>query len=269
MIASANMPSWDIVQLRPVVRRVAAIPAAAIIALLAVGCGATHPGPHRATVGTCFSFGVRAIRQQLIVTKVPPACAGLSHAQVNIALARAVRAAVGPRPKAAQRKAAEHESKYLADLFATIPPPRAEPVTSSPRQPSAGQPLQFAALGAWLATATAGAYLLAGWLGAARGRRSRPPSVLIGHASLAITGLGIWTAFLVTNLPELAWFAVGAILVVAGLGMATLVTGLPDPQAAGGTPAGRPTVQVLVIVGHGMLATAAILLVLLAAVGAG
>ena len=263
------MPPWDTAQLRPVALRVAAIPAAAIIALLAVGCGATHPGPHRATIGTCFSFGVRAIQQQLIVTTVPPACAGISHEQVNIALARAVRAAVGPRPKAAQREAAERESKYLAGLFTSIGPPRAEPVTASSQQPSADQPLQFAALGAWLATATAGAYLLAGWVGAARRRRSRPPSVLLGHASVAIAGLGIWTAFLATNVPELAWLAVGAILVVAGLGMATLVTGLPDPRAAGGTAAGRPTVQVLVIVGHGILATAAILLVLLAAVGAG
>ena len=113
-------------------------------------------------------------------------------------------------------------------------------MTSSPQQPSADQPLQFAALGAWLAAATAGAYLLAGWIGAARRRRSRPPSVLIGHASLAIAGLAIWTAFLVTNLPQLAWLAVGATLVVAGLGIATLVTGLPDPQAAGGAQtAGR------------------------------
>ena len=262
------MPSWDIVQLGPVARRVAPIPVAAIIALLAIGCGAAHQGPHRATVGTCFSFGVRAIQQQLIVTKVPTACAGLSHEQVNVALARAVRAAVGPRPKAAQRRAAERESKYLAGLFVTIGPPRAEPVTASPQQLSADQPLQFAALGAWLATATAGAYMLAGWVGAARRRRSRPASVLIGHASVAIAGLGIWTAFLVTNVPELAWLAVGTILVVAGLGMATLVTGLPDPQASGGTAAGRPNVQVLVIVGHGILATAAILLVLLAAVGA-
>jgi hypothetical protein len=263
------MPTWDTAQIRPVAPRVAAIPAAVIIALLAVGCGATHPGPHRATVGTCFSFGVRAIQQRLIVTKVPPACAGLGHEQVNIALARALRAAVGPRPKAAQRRAAERESKYLADLFATVPPPRAEPVTATPQQPSADQPLQFAAVGAWLATATAGAYLLAGWVGAARRRRSRPAPVVIGHASLAIAGLGIWAAFLVTSVPWLAWLAVGAILVVAGLGMATLVTGLPDPRAGGRTAAGRPTAQVLVIVGHGMMATAAILLVLLAAIGAG
>jgi hypothetical protein len=92
---------------------------------------------------------------------------------------------------------------------------------------------------------------------------------VIGHASLAIAGLGTWTAFLVTSVPALAWLAVGAILVVAGLGMATLVTGLPDPRAGGRTAAGRPTVRVLVIVGHGMMATAAILLVLLAAIGAG
>jgi hypothetical protein len=241
-----------------------------MIALLAVSCSATRPGPYRATVGTCFSFGVRAIQQQLTVTQVPRACAGLSDEQVNIALARAVRAAVGPRPKATERRTAEREGKYLEDLFTTVPPPRPESLTAAPQQPSAQLPLQFAALGAWLATAAAGGYLLAGWVAGARRRRSgrgaRPPAVLIAHAGLAIAGLALWTGFLAADAAALAWLAVGVILVVAGLGMATLITGLPDPQAR--APAGS-TAAVPVIALHGALATAAILLVLLAAVGAG
>lgn len=58
----------DTVKLPPVALRVAAIPAVAIIALLAVGCGATQPGPYRATAGTCSSFGVRAIQERRTVT---------------------------------------------------------------------------------------------------------------------------------------------------------------------------------------------------------
>jgi hypothetical protein len=244
---------------------------AALAVLPAASCGAAQPGPYRATVSSCFAFGVRAIEQRLTVTELPRACAGLSHEQVNLALARALRAAVGPRPKAAARRAAERESKYLGDLFAAVPPPRPEPATVTPQQ-SASRPLQFAALGAWLATATAGSYLLVGWIAAARRRKprhaARPPAVLIAHAGLAIAGLGIWTAFLAAGAVVLAWLAIAMILLVAGLGMATLVTGLPEPQSAGARSA-RPTAQVLVIGAHGALATVAILLVLLAAIGAG
>jgi hypothetical protein len=205
------------------------------------------------------------------VTNVPRACAGLSHEQLNIALARAVRAAVGPRPKAAERWAAEQESKYLEGLFTTVLPPSPAPLSAAPRQPYADRPLQLAALGGWLATAAAGSYLLVRWVAAGRrrghGRASRgAPTVLIAHASLAVSGLGIWTAFLSAGIADLAWLAVGLILVVAGLGMATLVTGLPEPRAGG---SGRPAAQVLAAGLHGVLATLAILLVLLAAVGAG
>jgi hypothetical protein len=277
---------------------------AALAVLLAAGCGIAHGAHYRATVQSCFSFGVHAIQRRLIVTHVPRACAGLSRAQVNISLARAVRAAAGPQPKAPARKAAERESKYLEDLFATVPPPRSGPLTAIPHQPTTTKPLQFAALGAWLATAAVGGYLLASWVAGARRRRSghtaRPPGVLIAHAALATAGLALWVAFLAASAVALAWLAVAVILVVAGLGMATLITGLPDPQAAvlagssaaagatstarppysvrsatavrsesGSAPARAPTTAVLVIAVHGALATAAILLVLLAAIGTG
>lgn len=239
------------------------VPAALVILVIA-GCGAAQPG--RATVGSCFTFGVRAIQDHLIVTRIPRACAGLSHEQVDVALGRAVHAAVGPLAKAPERRAAERDSKYLERLFTTLPQPRAEPVSVTGQQQSASGPVQFAALGAWLAAATAGSYMLASWVGLARRPRTRPPAVLIAHASLAIAGLGIWAAFLAAGTDVLAWLAVGLILVIAGLGMATLVTGLPDPRAAA---AAGPAPQVAVIVLHGVLATVAILFVLLGAVGAG
>jgi hypothetical protein len=80
----------------------------------------------------------------------------------------------------------------------------------------------------------------------------------------------------------LAWIAVGLILPVAGLGMATLVAALPEPAASGRpaspglslatrmaeTAPARVRMPVTVIAVHGVLATATILLVLLAAIGA-
>lgn len=244
----------------------AAMVLAAPAMLLIAACGAAQPS--RATVGSCFAFGVRAIQTRTVVNRVPSACAGLSRAQINIALGRAVRAAIAPQSKAAERQAAVRDSKYLEHLFTTQQPPRPEPVTGASPPQAASQSLQFAALAAWLATAGAGGYLLTKWLAAGRRRGTRrgPPAVLLAHAGLAISGLAIWAAFLVADVVVLAWLAVAVILVVAGLGMATLVTGLPDPQAAG---SGRPAQHVLVIVLHGALATTTILFVLLAAIGAG
>ena len=103
-------------------------------------------------------------------------------------------------------------------------------------------------------------------------------------------------------MPALAWTAVGLTLVIAGLGLATLVTGLPEPAestaaepaapadqahadlagAAGGDAAGpalatraaalaapaKVRMPWTVIAAHGVLATATIMLVLLAAIGA-
>jgi manganese efflux pump family protein len=100
----------------------------------------------------------------------------------------------------------------------------------------------IAALIAWLVTAGSGAYVLGSWFarggtlrrgarGAGAGTGS-PPAFLLGHFGLALCGLVLWAAYLVTGWAALAWVAVGALLPVAGLGMATLVTGLPGRRAA-------------------------------------
>ena len=138
----------------------------------------------------------------------------------------------------------------------------------------------------------AGSWLIAGWIahGGLRQRGPRaggvPRAVIIGHFGLALAGLGIWIAFVVTGVPALAWAAVGVILSVAGLGMATLAGGLPATAAGSGPaspgpaspgPAARATVTeapvqvrkpLALIAVHGMLAATAILLVVLAAVAA-
>jgi hypothetical protein len=157
-------------------------------------------------------------------------------------------------------------------------------------------PLGLAALIAWIVTAAAGSYLLAGWLAAGGLRRRRPaaslvPVTVLSHFGLAVAGLGLWIAFVITGTRVLAWVGVGLIVLIAGLGMGARSAALPEPGrnaspagpgSAGPGPGSAARVQpqadrrsakagtpVAVIAVHGMLATATILLVLLAAIGAG
>lgn len=259
------------------------------IVMSAAGCSAGAPAPYRATADTCYAFGVQALERHSTVATVPRACAGLSHAQVNLAVARAVRDVAGSRPKTVARRLADKEGAYLAHLINTVPPSKPMPLAVAPAGQSTDLPLSLAALAAWIATAAAGSYLLAGWLahGGLRRVRTRvtgmPPVTIISHFVLAVAGLAVWIAFVATGVSVLAWIAVGLILPAAGLGMATLVAAPPEP-AANARPAssGRPLatrtavaaaparvrMPVTVIAVHGVLATVTILLVLLAAIGA-
>jgi hypothetical protein len=196
-----------------------------------------------------------------------------------MAVTRAVKAAVGPAPKAIARHLAVQDSAYLARMLRTIQPPKPAPPGATPTRPSGGVPLGLAALIAWIVTAAAGSYLLAGWLTAGGLRRRRPtaglvPVTVLSHFGFAVAGLGLWIAFVITGTRVLAWVGVGLIVLIAGLGMGALSAALPEPGRNGVQPqadrrsskAGTP---VAVIAVHGMLATATILLVLLAAIGAG
>ena len=97
----------------------------------------------------------------------------------------------------------------------------------------------------------AGTWLLAGWIahGGLRRRYARvagvPRAVIVGHFTLALTGLGIWIAFLATGVPALAWAAVAVVLSVAGLGMATLAGGLPEERqpSAAASAASAPQIR--------------------------
>jgi manganese efflux pump family protein len=278
---------------RPVVL-LTALPAGLLAAGFAAGCSARAPAPYRATASTCYAFSVQALQRHITVTSVPRACAGLSHEQIDLAVTRAVRDVAGPHRKAIARRLAARELPYLAYLIQAVPVPAPATPAAAPAQAPAGSPLRLAALAAWIAAVLAGSWLIAGWLvhGGLRQRGPRvagvPRAVVFGHAGLALTGLGIWIAFLVSGVSALAWAAVGVILSVAGLGMATLAGGLPE-AAAGTGPAGpappaavrtagteatavrevsvevrRPLARIAV---HGVLAATAILLVVLAAAG--
>jgi manganese efflux pump family protein len=278
--------------------------AAALLAtaLLATACSGTVPAAasraahdtttaapstiqQSATAQGCYKFAVTALRHRVVVRHIPPACAGLGAQQVNLVIARAIRTVVGPLHKAAARREAAADSRYLGSLIRPVRVPPAAAVSAGSRTTSATLSLRLAALAAWVAAATAGAYLLAGLL-AGNGRRRRlriaamPPWVILGHAGLAVAGLCIWIAYTITSATALAWTDVGLTWVIAGLGMATLLAAIPEQRDSGsvqaaaeatgsGTAPFPSRAPVITIALHGALATLTILLVLLAAVGAG
>jgi hypothetical protein len=271
---------------------VGSLGAALLAALLLCACGTSATGraatDRQPSAEKCYTLAVTDLRSRVIVRHRPAACAGLTQAQVNQIVDRAIRTVVGPHPKAVERRLAADNSRYLGDLVQAVPPPAAAPVVTAQPTPPGQLSVRFAALAAWLATAVPGGYMLSAWLTRAGRRRvirkpGTPSAVAIGHAGLAITGLAMWIAFTVTDAAALAWADVGLTWVIAGLGMATLLAASPEqrvitssPQAAAlvgvaeASTAPFPTrAPVIVIALHGTLATLTILLVLLATVGVG
>ncbi|MFI5062823.1 MAG: hypothetical protein ACHP9Z_02420 [Streptosporangiales bacterium] len=160
--------------------------------------------------------------------------------------------------------------------------------------------MSIAALAVWLMTAGGGLYLLTIWLiefdhefqSAAATRL--PVPVISAHAVLAMSGLAVWAAYLITDKPGLAWTAALLLAFVAALGITLaarwigVYRGTAIPQAASGPRAalagGRVATADLpvqlaapperhfplpVVIGHGILAVATIILVLLTALGGG
>ena len=246
-------------------------------------------GPHAgatirpASAAACYAFAVRALRQRVIVRRMPPACTGLSPEQVNEAVSRAIRTIVGPLPKAAARKLAVADSRYLGSLIRLVRPPAPAPLPTSAAAQPATAAARLAALGTWLAAAAAGSFLLARRLTRDGRRRVRvtgaPPWLAAGHAGLAVAGLCIWIVFVVTTQPVLGWLAAVVSWVIAGLGMATLLADAPGSEEGSARPSSVPPaasaaafparVPVLMIALHGALATATIVFVLLALIGVG
>ena len=265
--------------------RTAALVGGTFIALFAAGCGVPSGGAPKHTVQGCAAYGLHAIEHHITVTWKPVPCQGLSKAEVNQAVALAVVRAAGDARKAIRRKREGEAAPYLDHLVSALPPVAGAPPTgaqSSSANRGRDLPMGIAALIAWLVAAGSGAYVLGSWI--ARGGTLRrpargagigsPPALLFGHFGLALSGLVFWVAYLATGWAALAWVAVAVLLPVAGLGMATLVNGLParraatrQPSTGTGTVAARVRLAPLVVAAHGALAVATMILVLLAALG--
>ncbi len=252
----------------------------AATAFVLLTCAACAAGGVKPSLARCSAFGLQAIRRQVVVRIVPAACAGLSHEQVNDAVSAAVRAAVGPLPKAPARSLAARDGKYLAPLVTAIPPPPPTSPTTASARPATSTELSSFALALWLVTASAGSFLLVrtGAIRRSHGRwRSRRPlgAMIAGHVGAAVACVATLAAFAVTGAHAVGWAAAGLVSIAAGFGMATLVTALPDPGGSTSRAASAPTAAagrrqqslVAVIALHGVLATVTILLVWLAVVG--
>jgi hypothetical protein len=275
-------------------RTIARAVAPLAVALVCAACGqgapqapvtsspvAAQSGPAPNTAA-CYAFAVSALERHVVVRRTPPECARLGAAQLNEAVARAIRTVVGPLPKAAARRQADADSRYLASLIRQSKPPRPASLATGPASTSGTLVARLAALAAWLAAALAGGYLLLGRRRPRSRRRVLALRLPYAHAGLAATGLCIWVGFTVTAAPSLGWIAVALTWVIAGLGMATLLGDGPAspartaPAAAAVTATGTAPgagvsarAPVLVIALHGALAAVTILLVLLAVIGTG
>jgi hypothetical protein len=141
--------------------------------------------------------------------------------------------------------------------------------------------MKWAALVTWVLTAGGGFVLLGVWLkngGPAQrdqpGRRIRP-SLIFSHFGLAAAGLVVWIVYVAADKDALAWVGFVLLVPVALLGFTMLALWLQRRQAAtatDGAAGSEPAEQrfpVPIVIGHGLLAVATVVLVLLTAVGVG
>ena len=164
--------------------------------------------------------------------------------------------------------------------------------------------MAYVALIAWFITALGGLYMLAVWLiendaTDQRHATSRLPlPVIVGHMSLAVTGLVVWVAYLLLDRRALAWTAVGILVAIALLGLTMFARWIPvyrttgahaapvrvarasslfDPAPAQATAIARVVYDtppegafpLVVVLAHGTLAVSTVVLVVLTALGVG
>jgi hypothetical protein len=144
----------------------------------------------------------------------------------------------------------------------------------------------------WIITIFVGLFLLAIWLieydtDYQRAEATRLPiSVISSHVLLALTGLGVWILYLVSDQERLAWVTVAILIVVMSFGLTMAVrwigvyrshrnqAPLATRQASSvqsmriAVPAERHFPPAVVI-GHGLFAAGTIVLVVLATLGVG
>jgi hypothetical protein len=137
----------------------------------------------------------------------------------------------------------------------------------------------FAVLITWFAAVLAGLYMLAVWLiendvkGGTAAPSRLPVPVVLGHVSLAATGLALWVGYLVAHEEKLAWASVGVLVGIALLGFTMFLRWIPvyrDPVPAAALPGSQPAAPaesnfpVAVVAAHGLFAVSTLVLAVLA-----
>lgn len=243
---------------------------AAILAL--AGCAQPAATARTGSEQACVQFGVSALQARSTVSAVPAACRGLTTAEINEAVARALdvvsRSAGG---KAAARARAASLSPLLARLIGTVAAPGAGQVPyRAPVAASAAgdrETLGIPALAAWLLTAALGTAMIRRWIlrllsrgqqpGAAPDSGRLPPAVVLAHPVLALAGLLAWVVYLIAGWAGAGWFACAVLLLVTSLGVALISLWLPERGPGRHPPAA-------LIMAHGVLAVTTITFVLTA-----
>jgi hypothetical protein len=114
--------------------------------------------------------------------------------------------------------------------------------------PAPSLTLGVATLCCWLFTAGVGGYMLRrvaarGGLRAQRAvRDGLHPGVLVGHFSLALTGLLSWICFLLTGWAPLAWLGVVLLMPAIGFGICTVTLWTPYPRSPAAASGGSAPV---------------------------
>ncbi len=132
--------------------------------------------------------------------------------------------------------------------------------------------MEWAALLAWVVTALGGASLLVQWLrhGGLHQREGIRAFRLFAHAGLAVVGVGLWIAFVVSDEGVLGWVAVGLLVAVALLGITMFAIWLRGQNRREHTTVPAETSFPLpVVLLHGVLGVSTLALAVLAASGVG
>jgi len=158
--------------------------------------------------------------------------------------------------------------------------------------------MAVAALVTWLVTAVGGLVMLAAWMSRGGARTERPsaavgaaratagaaglpvssptrlpPQLVFAHVGIAVVGLAVWVAYLVTDDDRLAWTSFVLLLPVALLGLTMFVRWVQagDHRRDAAVGAARPesAFPLPVVIGHGVFAVTTVVLVLLTALGVG
>jgi hypothetical protein len=254
-----------------------------VLTLVALPSGTASADSSSGSVPSCTAAALKAVRLRITLNVLPAGCRGLTSADLERAVAAAVGSVADHGPKLQRRRLAALANARLGYLISVAKQGQSRPhlrprsIAAPPAGP--GPRLNIgvgaAALVAWLLTAATGGWLLLGWLRHGGPRRTRrPPPVILTHIALATAGLLTWITYLATSTPAVAWLAAALLLPVAGLGMATLIQAIPEsaPRTASGgraaSTASTARMPVVTITVHGACATATLLLVLLAAIGA-
>ena len=131
--------------------------------------------------------------------------------------------------------------------------------------------MEWAALVVWILTAGGGLVLATQWL--RRGGSQQKVGIrtvrLASHVVLAVTGLALWIAYVVSEDDVLAWIAVVLLVAVAVLGFSMFAIWLRG-HSSRGEPTEMPAETAFplpLVLGHGALGVMTLTLSLLAALG--